>query len=89
MSMNEVLNNLNNYDAQQNAQLETIAENVINITKLYEDKKISQSEYEELLNDIQLENDITTDASDLNAKAQLKLIIDTAITIAATAAKVI
>lgn len=89
MSMNEVLNNLNNYDAQQNAQLETIAENVINITKLYEDKKISQSEYEELLNDIQLENDITTDASDLNAKAQLKLIIDTAITMAATAAKVI
>jgi hypothetical protein len=29
------------------------------------------------------------DASDLNAKAQLKFIIDTAITIAATAAKAI
>ena len=89
MSMNEVLNHLNNYDAQQNAQLETIAENVINITKLYEEQKISKSECEELLNDIQLENAITTDASDLNAKAQLKLLIDAAITIAATAAKAI
>ena len=53
------------------------------------DAKENDSEYQELLKDLQLEKSITTDASDLNAKAQLKFIIDTAITIAATAAKAI
>jgi len=89
MNMNEVLNQLNGYDAKENEELETIASTVLDLTKMYEEKSISDSEYKELLSDLQLEKSITMDASDLNAKAQLKFIIDTAITIAATAAKAI
>jgi hypothetical protein len=87
--MNEILNKLNGYDAKESVELQLIANTVLDITKLYEEQKISQSEYQELLGDIQLESAITSDASALNAKAQLKLIIDTAITIAATAAKAV
>lgn len=89
MKINEVLNQLNGYDAKENEELETIAATVLDLTKMYEEKTISDSEYQELLSDLQLEKSITMDASDLNAKAQLKFIIDTAITIAATAAKAI
>lgn len=89
MKINEVLNQLNGYDAKENEELETIAATVLDLTKMYEEKTISESEYQELLSDLQLEKSITMDASDLNAKAQLKFIIDTAITIAATAAKAI
>lgn len=89
MNINEVLNSLNGYDAKENQELETIAATVLDLTKMYEEKTISESEYQELLSDLQLEKSITMDASDLNAKAQLKFIIDTAITIAATAAKAI
>lgn len=89
MNIQEVLNSLNGYNAQENEQLESIAYTVSNLTELYKEKKISDSEYQELLSDLQLEKSITIDASDLNAKAQLKFIIDTAITIAATAAKAI
>lgn len=89
MNINEVLNQLNGYDAKENEELETIAATVLDLTKMYEEKTISDSEYQELLSDLQLEKSITMDASDLNAKAQLKFIIDTAITIAATAAKAI
>ena len=89
MNINEVLNQLNGYDAKENEELETIAATVLDLTKMYEEKTISESEYQELLSDLQLEKSITMDASDLNAKAQLKFIIDTAITIAATAAKAI
>ena len=89
MNIQEVLNSLNGYNAQENEQLESIASTVSNLTELYKEKKISDSEYQELLSDLQLEKSITIDASDLNAKAQLKFIIDTAITIAATAAKAI
>lgn len=89
MKINEVLNQLNGYDAKENEELETIAATVLDLTKMYEEKSISDSEYQELLSDLQLEKSITMDASDLNAKAQLKFIIDTAITIAATAAKAI
>ena len=89
MNINEVLNQLNGYDAKENEELETIASMLLELTKMYEEKSISDSEYQELLSDLQLEKSITMDASDLNAKAQLKFIIDTAITIAATAAKAI
>ena len=89
MKINEVLNQLNGYDAKENEELETIASKLLELTKMYEEKSISDSEYQELLSDLQLEKSITMDASDLNAKAQLKFIIDTAITIAATAAKAI
>ena len=89
MNINEVLNSLNGYDAKENEELETIASMLLELTKMYEEKSISDSEYQELLSDLQLEKSITMDASDLNAKAQLKFIIDTAITIAATAAKAI
>ena len=89
MNINEVLNQLNGYDAKENEELETIASMLLDLTKMYEEKTISESEYQELLSDLQLEKSITMDASDLNAKAQLKFIIDTAITIAATAAKAI
>ena len=89
MKINEVLNRLNGYDAKENEELETIASMLLELTKMYEEKSISDSEYQELLSDLQLEKSITMDASDLNAKAQLKFIIDTAITIAATAAKAI
>ena len=89
MKINEVLNQLNGYDAKENEELETIASMLRELTKMYEEKSISDSEYQELLSDLQLEKSITMDASDLNAKAQLKFIIDTAITIAATAAKAI
>jgi len=89
MKINEVLNQLNGYDSKENQELETIAATVLDLTKMYEEKTISESEYQELLSDLQLEKSITMDASDLNAKAQLKFIIDTAITIAATAAKAI
>ena len=87
MNINEILNSLNGYDAYQNEELEAISSTVIDLTKLYKDKKISDSEYQELLSDLQLERAVTIDASDLNAKTQLKFIIDTAITIASTAAK--
>ena len=89
MKINEVLNQLNGYDAKENEELETIASMLLELTKMYEEKSISDSEYQELLSDLQLEKSITMDASDLNAKAQLKFIIDTAITIAATPAKAI
>ena len=89
MNIQEVLNSLNGYNAQENEQLESIASTVSNLTELYKERKISDSEYQELLSDLQLEKSITIDASDLNAKAQLKFIIDTAITIAITAAKVL
>jgi len=89
MKINEILNQLNGYDSKENQELETIAATVLDLTKMYEEKTISESEYQELLSDLQLEKSITMDASDLNAKAQLKFIIDTAITIAATAAKAI
>lgn len=89
MKINEVLNQLTGYDAKENEELETIASMLLELTKMYEEKSISDSEYQELLSDLQLEKSITIDASDLNAKAQLKFIIDTAITIAATSAKAI
>ena len=89
MNINEVLNSLNGFDAKENDELQTIASTVADLSELYKDNQITDSEYQELLKDLQLEKSITVDASDLNAKAQLKFIIDTAITIAATAAKAI
>ena len=89
MNINEILNSLNGFDSKENEQLESIASTVADLTELYKENKISDSEYQELLSDLQLEKSITVDASDLNAKAQLKFIIDTAFTIASTAAKAI
>ena len=89
ITIQEIQNTLTVFNPQDNDELEIIATNLINLTELYKNNKISDSEYQELLSDFQLEKAITIDAADLNAKAQLKFIIDSAITIAATAAKAI
>lgn len=89
MSADNILNSLNGYDDTQNAKLAEIAAQLKEITEQFNSGNLSGSEYKELLEDIASETAIVNDAAALNAQRQLKLIIDTAITIAATAAKAI
>ena len=39
MKINEVLNQLNGYDAKENEELKTIASMLLELTKMYEEKK--------------------------------------------------
>ena len=89
MSAQEVLNSLNSYNDVQNAKLADIATQLKEITEQFSSGELSGSEYKELLEDIASETAIVNDAAALNAQRQLKLIIDTAITVASTAAKAI
>jgi polyhydroxyalkanoate synthesis regulator phasin len=89
MSADSILNSLNGYNDVQNARLAEIASQLKEITEQYNSGDLSASEYKELLEDIASETSIVNDAAALNEQRQLKLIIDTAITIAATAAKAI
>lgn len=89
MSADNILNSLNGYNDTQNSKLTEIAEQLKEITVQYKSGALSPSEYQELLEDIASETAIVNDAAALRAQQQLKLIIDTAITIAATAAKAI
>lgn len=89
MSADSILNSLNGYNDVQNARLVEIADQLKEITVQYNSGDLSASEYKELLEDIASETAIVNDAAALREQQQLKLIIDTAITIAATAAKAI
>ena len=89
MSADSILNSLNGYNDVQNANLAEIASQLKEITEQYNSGDLSASEYKELLEDIASETAIVNDAASLREQQQLKLIIDTAITIAATAAKAI
>lgn len=89
MSADSILNSLNGYNDVQNSRLVEIADQLKEITVQYNSGDLSASEYKELLEDIASETAIVNDAAALREQQQLKLIIDTAITIAATAAKAI
>lgn len=89
MSADNILNSLNGYNDIQNAKLAEIAEQLKEITVQFKSGELTSSEYKELLEDIERETDIVNDAATLRAQEQLKFIIKTAITIAATAAKAI
>lgn len=89
MSADNILNSLNGYNDVQNSKLAEISEQLKEITVQFKSGSLSPSEYKELLEDIASETAIVNDAASLRSQQQLKLIIDTAITIAATAAKAI
>lgn len=89
MSADNILNSLNGYNDTQNSKLTEISEQLKEITLQFKSGALSPSEYKELLEDIASETAIVNDAAALRSQQQLKLIIDTAITIAATAAKAI
>ena len=89
MNAQEILNALNGYDDVHNGDLTAIANDLIQLTEVYEQGLLTASEYKELVSDLQLEEAVTNEAADLNAKIQLKFIIDTAITLASIAASAI
>lgn len=86
-NVTEVLNNLNDYNKVHNSILDSIADQLKEITVQFNSGEISADEYNELLLDIQSMNIIAEGAAELNAQKQLNTIINTAITIASTAAK--
>jgi polyhydroxyalkanoate synthesis regulator phasin len=87
--MVELLNELNGYNDCNNETLDAIAQQVKDITDEWKSGEITDSEYKELLEDIRSMNIIAEGAAELNAQKQLNTIINTAITIASTAAKAI
>jgi polyhydroxyalkanoate synthesis regulator phasin len=89
MNMVELLNELNGYNDCNNETLDAIAQQVKDITDEWKSGEITDSEYKELLEDIRSMNIIAEGAAELNAQKQLNTIINTAITIASTAAKAI
>ena len=84
-----VLNELNNYNETANENLNAIALQLKEITEEYKIGELTSSEYKELLEDIDSMGVIVNSAAELNAQKQLNTIINTAITIASTAAKAI
>ena len=86
-NMVELLNGLNNYDECHNSTLDSIAQQLKDITEEWKNGDLTNEEYKELLEDIKSMNVIAEGAAELNAQKQLNTIINTAITIASTAAK--
>ena len=86
-NMTELLNGLNNYDECHNSTLDSIAHQLKDITEEWKNGDLTNEEYKELLEDIKSMNVIANGAAELNAQKQLNTIINTAITIASTAAK--
>ena len=84
-----ILNELNNYNETANENLNAIALQLKEITEEYKLGELTSSEYKELLEDIDSMGVIVNGAAELNAQKQLNTIINTAITIASTAAKAI
>ena len=84
-----ILNELNNYNETANENLNAIALQLKEITEEYKIGELTSSEYKELLEDIDSMGVIVNGAAELNAQKQLNTIINTAITIASTAAKAI
>lgn len=87
MNMVELLNDLNGYNECNNATLNDIHQQLKDITEEWRNGEITNVEYKELLEDIKSMNIIAEGAAELNAQKQLNTIINTAITIASTAAK--
>ena len=87
MSTTEILNSINSYNECHNATLDAIAIQLKDITDEWTRGEITTDEYKELLEDIKSMNTIAEGAAELNAQKQLNTIINTAITIASTAAK--
>ena len=88
-NVTSILNELNDYNETANENLNAIALQLKEITEEYKIGELTSSEYKELLEDIDSMGVIVNGASELNAQKQLNTIINTAITIASTAAKAI
>lgn len=86
-NITSILNELNNYNETANENLNAIAIQLKEITEEYKLGELTSSEYKELLEDIDSMGVIVNGAAELNAQKQLNTIINTAITIASTAAK--
>jgi len=86
-NVTSILNDLNNYNETANENLNAIALQLKEITEEYKIGELTSSEYKEFLEDIDSMGVIANGASELNAQKQLNTIINTAITIASTAAK--
>ena len=86
-NVTSILNELNNYNETANENLNAIALQLKEITEEYKLGELTSSEYKELLEDIDSMGVIVNGAAELNAQKQLNTIINTAITIASTAAK--
>ena len=86
-NVTSILNELNNYNETANENLNAIALQLKEITEEYKIGELTSSEYKELLEDIDSMGVIVNGAAELNAQKQLNTIINTAITIASTAAK--
>jgi len=86
-TVTQLLNDLNGYNETTNENLNAIALQLKEITEEYKNGELTSSEYKELLKDIESMNIIAEGAAELNAQKQLNTIINTAITIASTAAK--
>jgi hypothetical protein len=89
MSTQDILNSLSGYDSVKSHALADAAAELKALTEDYQNGDISASEYQELLSDISTTGIIIEDAAALNAQTELNKIINTAITIASTAAKAI
>ena len=88
-NVTSILNDLNGYNETANENLNAIALQLKEITEEYKNGELTSSEYKELLEDIDSMGVIVNGATELNAQKQLNTIINTAITIASTAAKAI
>ena len=88
-NVTSILNDLNGYNETANENLNAIALQLKEITEEYKIGELTSSEYKELLEDIDSMGVIVNGAAELNAQKQLNTIINTAITIASTAAKAI
>lgn len=88
-TVTQLLNDLNGYNETANENLNAIALQLKEITEEYKIGELTSSEYKELLEDIDSMSIIVDGAAELNAQKQLNTIINTAITIASTAAKAI
>ena len=86
-NVTSILNELNGYNQTANEKLNAVALQLKEITEEYKNGELTPSEYKELLEDIDSMGIIANGASELNAQKQLNTIINTAITIASTAAK--
>ena len=86
-NVTSILNELNNYNETANENLNAIALQLKEITEEYKLGELTSSEYKELLEDIDSMGVIVNGAAELNAQKQLNTIINTAITVASTAAK--
>ena len=88
-NVTSILNDLNGYNETANENLNAIALQLKEITEEYKIGELTSSEYKELSEDIDSMGVIVNGAAELNAQKQLNTIINTAITIASTAAKAI